>query len=436
MEKKRFFTKHAKSSAMLVSLALHAVIVVVAITVVVAKVLIPEDPDFQAKNVKRPRMPPKRIQVPVEVKNKKPKPRLRKRLVVKTLNHKVPEITLPEISGVKGGLAGMGNGDGIGSLGFAMPKFNIFGTKGQGEKIFIILDASGYMMVDKMGGIPAYTIIKSELVRILEELNPTILFNIAIYEGNTSYSLFPSLVPAKASNVAKVGEWLKPLNAVTTGMGDSDYGTKTKGAGGVRVDNKNVVDPLKSSPGDWARPALQSMDQGADVVFLLSCRGGTLRYMVASNDKERKWSETDQKRYQEDIAKATELFKKENERRRAKGQPPRVITRGSRGLVMAYIKGARLPPGGGHEWHNYSPDEIVEAFSNLQARSKSNLPARSGIGKKKKKDRFSFNVIHFVPEDAASGTDAKFSKMASLTRGEYSRVKGLAAIQSYVSAPE
>ena len=109
---------------MVVSLAIHAVIIVVAILVVVAKVIIPEDPDFQVKKVKRPKMPPKKIQVPVDVKKRKPKPRLRKRIVVnkKTL----ADIKMPEISGIRGGLGNMG-GDGIGGLGFDL-KMDLFGS--------------------------------------------------------------------------------------------------------------------------------------------------------------------------------------------------------------------------------------------------------------------------------------------------------------------
>ena len=109
---------------MVVSLAIHAVIIVVAITVVVAKVMMPEDPDFQAKKVKRPTMPPKKIQIPVEVRKRKPKPRLRKRIVV---NKKTfTDIKMPEISGIKGGLGNMG-GDGLGSLGFDLD-MDLFGS--------------------------------------------------------------------------------------------------------------------------------------------------------------------------------------------------------------------------------------------------------------------------------------------------------------------
>jgi hypothetical protein len=438
MEKK-FFARHAKSSAVMVSLGIHAVLIVIALSFVAVTVITKEDQVFEAKKVNRPRMQLKKLQVPFNIKKKKmQKPKLRKRLVVQPKLAKVPDIKMPEITGVKGGMgnaAGTGLG-GAGSLGFNMPEMNLFGVKSRGEKVFIILDASGYMMVDKMGGIPAYTIIKSELVRILEGLNPAVLFNIAIYERNASYTLYPSLVSASAPNVAKVEEWLKPLNAVSKGMGDRDYGTKTQGTGGIRSNSKILAEPLKNNPGDWARPALLAMEQGADVVFLLSCRWGTLRYQVAKNDKDRKWSEDDHKRYLENVAKAKKLHEKENERRRAKGQPPRVVTRGDRGLVMAYIKNAKLPPGGGHSWHNYTPDELVEAFENIQASSQPSLPVKSGIGRKKKNSGLSFNVIHFVPEDAGPDKDLKFSKMASLTRGEYSRVKGMAAIQSYVSSSD
>jgi hypothetical protein len=448
MEKK-YFTKHAKSSAALVSLGIHVVLIVVALFFVAFTVIPKRDQEFVAKPVSRPRMQLKKLQVPVNIKKKKvQQPKLRKRIVVQPkLNQQVPDIKMPEITGVKDGMGSAGSGLGIGGpLSFEMPEMKIFGVKSRGEKVFIILDSSNFMMTDKMGGIAAYTIIKSELVRILEGLNPTILFNIAIYSGNTCYSLFPSLVTAQASNVAKVEEWLKPLNAVTKGMGDTAYGPKTKGEGGIHAKSNIVVDPLKSSPADWARPALLAMEQGADVVFLLSCRWGySLRYKVEVKKVEKKeWSEEDQQRYKEDIAKAKELHKKENERRRAKGEPPRVIPNGTRGLLQAYVPGARRPPGGAKvSWHNYSPEEMVQALGNLRASSKPSIPAQSGINRKKKKDRFTFNVIHFVPEDfvpktkkGGSGESSKFKKMADLTRGEYSRVKGMAAIESYVSSSD
>ncbi len=133
MEKKRFFANHSKSSALVVSLAIHAVLLVVAISFVAVKVIIKEEPDFVAKKVKRPKMPPKKLQVPVDVKKRKPKPRLRKRIVSKPKNF--TDIKMPEITGVKGGLGNMG-GDGLGSLGFDLDIGDLFGSnKSMGNEL-------------------------------------------------------------------------------------------------------------------------------------------------------------------------------------------------------------------------------------------------------------------------------------------------------------
>ena len=50
-----------------------------------------EDKQFEAKPVSRPKMPMKKLQVPVKVKQKRPKPRLRKNITVKTkMDRKMP----------------------------------------------------------------------------------------------------------------------------------------------------------------------------------------------------------------------------------------------------------------------------------------------------------------------------------------------------------
>ncbi|MCK4564205.1 MAG: hypothetical protein KAU94_06005 [Verrucomicrobia bacterium] len=425
--KKRFFSSHAKSSALVVSLVIHAILIVVAVSFVAVTVITKEEQQFEAKPVKRPRMPPKRLQVPVKV-NKKPKPKLRKRLVVKTVNRKVPEIRMPEITGVKGGTVGMGGEGGMESIGFSLPEFSIFGTKAKGEKIFIVLDASAPMMIDEMGGIPAYTIIKSELVRILGELDSSVLFNIAVYGGG-NYTRFPTLVPASPENVAKVEAWLKPLNAVSSNMGDRDYGARTLGSGGIRISEELSIEPLKGSVGEWAKPTLLAMKQQADVIFVLTSNWGILRYKESDA---KTWSESKRKRWEENIAKARGMFEKENKRRREKGQPPRVIPYGNWGLVRTYLPDAPLPPQ--PSWHNYTPKEMLEALVNTRRKWESKALPSSKLGGKKK-EKYSINVIHFVRADSDSnqGAKEKFSKLVGPTRGDYRSIEGLEAIKSYVT---
>ena len=76
--KKNVGRKYTKSSAALVSLGIHALIIVVAVSFVAVTVLEKEDQAFTPKPVKRPKMQLKKLQVPVNVQKKKAqKPRQR-----------------------------------------------------------------------------------------------------------------------------------------------------------------------------------------------------------------------------------------------------------------------------------------------------------------------------------------------------------------------
>ena len=63
MAKKRFFAKHAKSSAALISIGLHLLIVVIALSYVAVTVIQKDDKTFEAKPVKRPVKKLKKLQV-------------------------------------------------------------------------------------------------------------------------------------------------------------------------------------------------------------------------------------------------------------------------------------------------------------------------------------------------------------------------------------
>ncbi|MCK4564687.1 MAG: VWA domain-containing protein, partial [Verrucomicrobia bacterium] len=156
----------------MVSLVIHAVLIVVAGSFVAVRVIVKEDPTFEAKKVKRPKMPPKKIQVPVDVKKRKPKPRLRKRIVsTKTFT----DIKMPEITGVKGGLGNMG-GDGLGSLGFDL-NFNFFGIRGGGRHVVFVIDYSASMKGEKE------KIMRREAARVISELPKTTEFGVIFFAG-------------------------------------------------------------------------------------------------------------------------------------------------------------------------------------------------------------------------------------------------------------
>jgi hypothetical protein len=430
VSRKTFFTRHAKSSAAFISLGIHALLVVVALSYVAVTVIQKEDLAFEAKKVNRPKMQLKKLQVPVNIKKKKTrKPKLRKRIVVQPkLNQNMPEIKMPEITGVKGGLGNAANAGlgGAGGIGFSMPEINLFGVKSKGEKVFIILDSTPWMMYDEIGGIPGYTVIKAELVKILGGLSPTVLFNIAVYDGR-SVALFPNLVSANAANVAKVEAWLKPLNSFKTNMGDRDYGVKTLGPGGKPLSGNFAIAPMKASR-EWADPAMLAMQQQADSVFLLTQGWGRLFHDEKAAEQ---WAPEKMAKYRTIQRQAARKLKEENEQRRKDGQAPRVLV--GKAIINTYFPGTQHPPG--PQRHHYTPKEMAEALENQRTASKSSIPTASGLGIKKRKDTFSVNVIHFIKKSGANERDQqKLKQLTNELDGDYRTLAGLEAIQGSASA--
>lgn len=81
--KKRFFLSHKKSSALVVSIAIHAVFIIAALTFVAVQVYVKPEQTFEVKEVKRPTMKLRKLQVPVKERKKTQAPKLRKTIVAK-----------------------------------------------------------------------------------------------------------------------------------------------------------------------------------------------------------------------------------------------------------------------------------------------------------------------------------------------------------------
>ena len=129
-----FFAKHSRSSAALISLGIHVVLMVVAISFVAVSVVQKKAPSFEAKTINRPRMELKKLQVPIKIRKKKMQaPKLRKNIVSRPTTKSL-DIKLPELAGIKGGLGYLNDAGGLGEIGFNLD-MNIFGgDKGSGNE--------------------------------------------------------------------------------------------------------------------------------------------------------------------------------------------------------------------------------------------------------------------------------------------------------------
>jgi len=453
--KKRFFARHAKSSAALISLGIHAILIVVALSFVAVSVIQKDESAFVAKPVERPKMNLRKLQVPVNIKKKQmQKPKMRRRITVQPKLNPMQDIKMPEITGVKGGMGGgiAGSIGDAGSIGFSMPELEIFGVKGKGEKIVLLLDTGNQMLEDEMGGIPAYTIIKNEMLRIIEELPPTALFNLIVFQGGNAQALFPSLAFASDTNAAKARAWLEPLNASDDAVRTGNYGIKTLGPGGVdmREDYRigKFAKPVK--PGGpvygerdswtggryWYDATMVAMQQQADTVFILSNTWGSQRVALERVPLLDEWKQSTSagKRWIENVEEAKAKLAEENRKRKAAGQPPKVISSGEWGLIREYFPGTERPPQ--PNYYYFTPRDFAEAFVMMKDKHRPK-DVRTSFKLKKNNDEavdFSLNVVQFIRKNDSENerSAGNFSQLTQLCNGEYQTVAGLEEIQSYV----
>ena len=438
-QKKTFFGRHVKSSALVASLAIHALLIVIAVSFVAVSVIRKDESQFVVKKPVRPKIPLKKLQASVS--KKKPKPKLRKNITANVrIDRKPPDIKIPEITGIRGGLGAMGfmgsAGDsslGGEGLGLVMSDVKMFGIKGKGEKIFIILDASAEMMYDEMGGIPAYTIIKEEVINLLEGLSPETVFNIAVYDMARTYMLFPSLTPAQPDKVAKATQWLTPLNSVRPGMGGREYGPRTLGPGGRQENTDDLLVGKFERQELWYSSAMLAMKQQADTVFLLTSSWG--RQRIAKEDWDNDWYDTSAGvRWNECYQKGLKMLDEENKERAARGQPPRVVHRDPWAINTAYFPDIERPPE--PEWYYHTPQEFAEGFQIVRKQYEPK-GVLATIKKRKRKIDFTFNTIHFTKKDPDERdqwlderSEKNFRKLNSLCKGTYRSLAGLKAIKS------
>ena len=245
MAKKRFFAKHAKSSAALISIGLHLLIVVIALSYVAVTVIQKDEKTFEAKPVKRPVKKLKKLQVPIKEKRNKPKPKLRKQIVVKNINRQTPEFKMPEITGVKGGMGSAGDGGGsVEAIGFTMPEMDFFGTKANGEKVCFLVHFGPATMASRMvGNNVTYTpfsrmtalTIRNRLSDLISELPSYTLFNIAAFYSGDTWAMSPNMIPASTANKNKVVDWMQPVNPIDPQANDKyehcfSIGSEARGA--------------------------------------------------------------------------------------------------------------------------------------------------------------------------------------------------------------
>lgn len=344
------------------------------------------------------------------------------------------------LSGVGTGTLGSGTGSGsglgalggTGGIGVGMRSVSFLGVQSGGERVAIIVDCSNHMLLDEKGGLHAFRLVKDECIKVIEALDPGVVFNIYLFSGNKTVNRFkPHMVTTSPAMIREVKAWLSPINENVSALGartdnfkpDREY---FQGGGGYTFSN-------------FARALHASFEDQAEAIFMIVANWANIRQHIddfdgteknrIQNDLNRRirdWERNHQAAREKWLAevwrpaqeKAREILKAENERRRAAGRPPRVV------LTIDHVvnenklvTGARPPSRPVLPY--YTPEEIIMKFRREMYRD---------YYREKQKELPSINIILFGQDDKA---EANFRRLVSTSRsGNFRTIPSLAELES------
>ncbi|MCB1274975.1 MAG: hypothetical protein KDL09_00275 [Prosthecobacter sp.] len=292
---------------------------------------------------------------------------------------------------------------------------NFFGIKSKGRRIAFLIEAERYMLTDPKGGIPAYQIVKEEIASMIGKFGVSTSFNVLMFDHFHLSAFSEKLVPGTTANVDKVRDWLYPVNREfeKIGLAAINY---------PRLKAAQEIEPVRNRLLQGYMLAIQyALESDVDTVFIITSGWRHMaRYEtkeeLAAYLKEMRWTEKNEKEWQEAVVKATAWLKEENEKRKAKGIPQRVI-RSIHEIVGELNINVRHKPG-----PNIDADE----------REKQILNAIRIIYSSQGKTKPQINFVLFVGKDEKNiPMKDHFENIASRARGGKVRVlEGLGALKN------
>lgn len=385
MRLRHFNPHHQKNSLFLKVLiavgAIMAVSLILAGGIMVTKAILPSETEFEGAKTVQKEIEPQKQKRKVITKNvqKRSSSLVRRINVVQPQQINTPQVTISLPTGMGGeGTDGIGLSDfsgltNLANLKIDLPEMDIFGAKAKSDRVFIVLEASPFMMNDDMGAFESYNIVKDEIKKLVKMLPPACVFNVMAtdhYFSEARNMCFPTLVPATNANKETFDRWISAINSTYGQFGNKSF------VGGTQyqlkyphppspIDQNNIKikvrdqeynfrfngdHPFKEQVLDRYKEYQAAIEQGAGAIWILTSKwpGPDKYYMPLTDDQIRRnteeWERNLQKaeregkhvRTKEDwdnwqkaikpyCDKAKEWLEGENARRRSKGIPQRVV---------------------------------------------------------------------------------------------------------------
>ncbi len=165
-------------------------------------------------------------------------------------------------------------GGGLGGRGFMSVAF--LGMTSQNvSKLVFIVDVNRTTMSEGSGGFEAFAVIRQEIMRLIAGMPPSAQFNVIIYEGEDrerrlNANLFsPELVPANVSNKDAFMQWMTPVNSAIDKLGIASAGSR-RGWRAKDLPSNSGINTEEFDPTTWSKAVQCALEMQPDTIFLIT----------------------------------------------------------------------------------------------------------------------------------------------------------------------
>jgi hypothetical protein len=209
---KRFFARHAKSSAVVVSLIIHGGLIISALSIIAVRVLTDPPHEFRPTSIER--KPPKKPLnfKPFQPTSKRPQKPVINREPKRITTTKPIEIAIPPVAMIGIPIARASNESDHELLTAPIADIDFFDAGAKGEKVCFIVHFGpatiGKTPYSRMTG---YTI-RKRLEEIISRLPDYALFNVACYWASDTCAMSPKMIPASSNHKQMLRDWMTSVN--------------------------------------------------------------------------------------------------------------------------------------------------------------------------------------------------------------------------------
>ncbi len=429
-----------------ISVGMHVIAGLIAGVITVAKIVMPEDAQFEEPPAVVEDEPPPSVKV--QIKPQQPKQQQAQHVGMRPVaNIAVAnvDVNLPDIEQnftVSAGLGSMSGGSLLGgtrgSIGMGRSNVSVFGLKTKAERILFVIDANRRMVTDQKGGLNSYKVIKDEITDMVGNLSAGTLFNVMLKDESRTMLFKPKLSSAGSKAHQQLIQWLTPINSDATNVGlEQNPSAKTPKLSALADEEMHQILPIVP----WNITAFMTqhvLEQNVDTIFFITgYHQGFEAVRRHLNEKEEiEWQKKISSReYKEQLAKhqievpamkqrvANEL-NRINAERRSKGQPPRVLSKRhgiySNASELGLSWKTRHP--GHRPYYEFEPREIRKYVTQLNEQ----------LYEQFDKPVPSINVVLFLAEDEAFSKQAEkqLEDYVSFYKGKHRIIRGEKEIKS------